>query len=211
MPRLVALIALLFANGALARDFADYLMDADEELRLAATAGPTSVTRDASYYVLTDSGFELRITGANQWHCFVERAFFVKSRDGNGYDTRIRAPHCINDAGSKSRMQEVFMKTRLALDGLDEKSITERIDAAYASGELRLPEQLAMTYMMSSQQFLGEDVGAWHPHLMFWIPYLDNEDVGGNPPLGTLPFVAPGSGTRAAVLVVAVDPLDDGS
>ncbi|MDX1508303.1 MAG: hypothetical protein R3358_08490 [Woeseiaceae bacterium] len=211
MPRLMILMTLVLANSAVARDFAGYFMQPDEELRLAATAGPASVTADASYYTLTSQGFELAVAGSNQWHCFVERAFFARTADANAYDTRIRAPHCINEAGAKSRMQEVFMRTRLALEGLDQETIATRVNAAYESGALRLPEGLAMTYMMSTEQYLGADAGAWHPHLMFWVPYLENDDVGGNAEMGRLPFVAPGSGTRSAVLIVAVEPLaDDG-
>ncbi len=61
--------------------------------------------------------------------------------------------------------------------------------------------------MMSPEQWLGEGAGHWHPHLMFRVPYLENADVGGNPPMGVLPFVGSDSGSRASVLIVAVPPL----
>ncbi len=64
-----------------------------------------------------------------------------------------------------------------------------------------------MTYMMSPEQWLGEGAGHWQPHLMFRVPYLENADVGGNPPMGVLPFIGSDSGSRASVLIVAVPPL----
>ncbi len=206
--RAALLLSTLVYLPAQARDFSEYMMETAEELRLAATAAPDSVSRNASFYRLGATGFEEEVKGSNDWHCFVQRAFFVRTENGDGYDTRIRAPHCINAEGAATRMQEIFMRTRLALEGLASHEIDAIIDAAYASGDLRPPRGFAMTYMMSTEQWLGERIGAWLPHLMFWVPYLENEDAGGNPPLGELPFIASDSGTRSAVLIVPVAPLE---
>ena len=205
-PILIILLLVLVAPAG-AGDLGDYMMEKAEELRLAATAGPVGVTAAASYYVLTANGFERETEGSNGWHCFVERAFFVPSSSGSGYDTSIRAPHCINAEGAATRMQEVFMRARLALEGLDQEAVNAAVNAAFQSGDLRPPAGFAMTYMMSPEQWLGDDAGHWHPHLMLWVPYLDNEDVGGNPPMGVLPFIGSDSGSRSAVLIVAVPPL----
>lgn len=207
MQRLALLILLLAAAPGSARDFSAYMMDAVEERRMAATAAPTAVTESASYYVLTDAGFKLDVQGSNGWHCFVERAFFVRTADGEGYDPRIRAPHCINEEGAATRMQEVFMRARLALDGLEKDAVDAAVNAAFQTGELRPPTGFAMTYMMSPEQWLGERAGHWHPHLMFWIPYLENTAVGGNRPMGVLPFIGSDSGSRSSVLIVTVPPL----
>ena len=203
----LAMLLLLAWLPVEARDFGGYMMDTEEELRLAATAAPASVTAGATFYVLRNAGFETQISGDNGWHCFVQRAFFARSDSSGEFDTRVRAPHCINTEGALTRMQEIFMRTRLALEGGDSAQIDAIVDAAYASGELRPPNGFAMTYMMSTEQWLGERVGAWLPHLMFWVPYLENSDVGGNPPLGELPFIASDSGTRGAVLIVPIEPL----
>lgn len=203
------LMLLLAAAPGYARDVSGYMMQEPEELRLAATAAPAAVTEGASYYLLTDDGFELEVQGTNGWHCFVERAFFFRAEKEDEYDTRVRAPHCINEEGAATRMQEVFMRARLALDGLEQKAVDAKVNAAYQSGALKPPSALAMTYMMSPEQWLGEGAGHWHPHLMFWIPYLENNDVGGNPPMGVLPFIGSDSGSRSAVLIVAVPPLDE--
>ena len=209
MHRMTVILLLLAASPGTARDFSSYMMPKSEELKLAATAAPSTVTRNASYYVLTDRGFQLEVRGDNGWHCFVERAFFLRTSNGEDYDTSVRAPHCINTEGAATRMQDVFLQARLALEGLDQQAIQAAVNAAYESGSLRPPTGLAMTYMMSPQQWLGESAGHWYPHLMFWIPYLENSEVGGNAPMGVLPFIGSDSGSRSAVLIVAVAPLEE--
>jgi len=208
MRRMAIFLLLLAAAPVAARDLSGYMMEEAEELRMAATAAPGAVTGGASYYVLTDEGFVLRIQGDNGWHCFVERAFFVRAANGDAYDPRVRAPHCINEEGAATRMQEVFLRARLALDGLDQDAVDAEVNKAFQSGALRPPAGFAMTYMMSPEQWLGEGAGHWHPHLMFWVPYLENAHVGGNPPMGALPFIGSESGSRSAVLIVAVPPLE---
>ena len=209
MHRFLILALLPAVAMSEARDIGDYLMEQDEEMRLAATAAPPSVSADANFYRLTGKGFVLEREGTNGWHCFVERAFWATRSDpAGGYDTRIRAPHCINDAGARSRMQEIFLEARLAIEGLSRDEARAELDSAFGDGRLKPPEGLAMTYMMSPEQWLGERAGHWHPHLMFWVPYLENADTGHNAPFGQLPFVDSSSGTRSAVLVVAVPPYE---
>ena len=207
--RVAVLLMLMACHPVEARDFGAYMIETAEELRLAATAAPESVTSKATFHVLADAGFEVEIAGENGWHCFVQRAFFSRSGTSSEYDTRIRAPHCINAEGAATRMREIFLRTRLALAGQSSDEIDAIVDSAYASGDLRPPTGFAMTYMMSTEQWLGESVGAWLPHLMFWVPYLENDATGSNPPLGELPFIATDSGTRSAVLIVPVKPLPD--
>ena len=205
--RIALLLISAVAATASARDMTPYLMEPAEEHRLASTAAPAAVTRDASYYRLTTEGYIMTSEGANGWHCFVERAFWTPSTsDAGKLDARIRAPHCINEAGATSRMQELFMEARLAIAGLSREEAAAELDAAFSDGRLRPPEGFAMTYMMSPEQWLGEQAGHWHPHLMFWVPYLSNQEVGGNAPFGTLPFIDSSAGTRSAVLIVAVPP-----
>ena len=51
-----------------------------------------------------------------------------------------------------------------------------------ASGRFRLPRRPALCYMMSADQLLSDDdgkpVGHWHPHLMWYIPYVTAAELG---------------------------------
>jgi hypothetical protein len=178
-----------------------YFMNEAEEIRIARTAGPPSVTASASVYVLRAGGYELAERGEGAFHCFVERSWSAPDPENRiTFDPRIRAPHCINAEGAETILQENFMVASLALQGLPGDEINRRVDAALASGELRSPSRTAMTYMMSRHQWLGEGQSAWKPHVMLWMPGLTRAEVGG----GNDTFLVGKSGSHRACLVVAV-------
>ena len=186
-------------------DMSAYLMDETEELAIAATAGPDSITDGATFYVLRQDGFVKAVDGSNGFHCFVERSWTGPRRGTErAFDPKVRAPHCINEEGSKTTMQEIFMVSRLAMNGHGNEDIQTEVDRAHADGRLRLPERLSLTYMMSKHQYLAEGIGAWHPHIMIWIPYLTEVDVG-SIPFGTKNAVLGfPPGTRRTVLIIPV-------
>ena len=156
-----------------------FLMDPAEERRIAATAGPEAVTSEATYYLLTRDGFQKVEDGTNGFHCFVERSWTGPDpTNARIFDPKVKAPHCINPEGARTTLQEMFLVSKLAMAGKKAEEIDRAVDRAYADGTLRLPEGLSLTYMMSKHQWLGERVGAWHPHVMLWVPYLSEGQVG---------------------------------
>ena len=203
-PLMIAACLLVAGSASASRNIDAYLMAPDEELALAATAGPKSITEGASYYLLHRHGFELARQGSNGWYCFVERAWFRAVDGSTDYDPRVRAPHCINDEGSQTRMRELFMISRLAIEGHTKEDVDRIINAAYASGDLRPPRRLVLTYMMSRHQWLGEKVGNWYPHVMLWLPYLDTESIGTNDLMSGHPVIGNGAGTRDSILIIPV-------
>jgi len=50
--------------------------------------------------------------------------------------------------------------------------IAARIQEAYIKGELPRRDDVTFAYMWSAHQHLGPGIGAWHPHLMVFAPYL---------------------------------------
>lgn len=206
MRSMIALAAAfcLFAPAIPAAELADregYFMDEDEEIRMALTAGPESVTADASVYVLRRNGFELVRKGSGEFHCFVERSWRAPHPENEiTFDPRVRAPNCINGEGARTVMKEMFKVSGLALQGLSSDEINRRIDAAFTAGELENPSRVALTYMMSKHQWLGERPGSWKPHVMIWSPGLTGAEVGG----GNGAFLAGKPGSHRACLVVAV-------
>lgn len=182
-------------------DRAGYSMDEAEEIRLARTAGPESITADASVYVLRSRGYELVEKGSGPFHCFVERSWGAPHPENAiTFNPKVRAPHCINAEGARTTMQEVFRVAELALAGHGSDEINRRIEAELAAGELETPTGLALTYMMSKHQWLGEGPAAWKPHVMLWMPGLTRDQVGG----GNDTFLVGKPGSHRACLVVAV-------
>lgn len=176
---MIGALCLLGTAQAAVTNPKDYLIDEKEELRLAATAGPPAVTEGAAYYSLREDGYHKVNESSNGFHCFVERSFGAPSPSNEiRFDPRIRAPHCINPEGARTRMKEFFLVAKLAMSGYSSEQINRAVDLAYGKGELQNPKGLALTYMMSKHQWLGERASAWKPHVMLWIPYLSEEQVG---------------------------------
>jgi hypothetical protein len=59
--------------------------------------------------------------------------------------------------------------------------------------------------MFSAHQHLGPGIGAWHPHLMVFVPHATPEAVGGTHFGSTLPQISDDAGTPFAVVVIPVD------
>jgi hypothetical protein len=55
-----------------------------------------------------------------------------------------------------------------------------RTRAAVAANKFTLPAPGAMSYMMSKQGYLGDAVGHWHPHVMFFVARTDSGAWGAN-------------------------------
>jgi hypothetical protein len=60
--------------------------------------------------------------------------------------------------------------------------MADKILAEVASSQLPPPEAGAMSYMLSKDQYLGDEGGHWHPHLMFHLPRTGAASWGANLP-----------------------------
>ena len=52
-----------------------YLMDRAEEIALARSAAPASISKDATILVMTRTGYETAVQGTNGFVCWVGRGF----------------------------------------------------------------------------------------------------------------------------------------
>ena len=148
---------------------AQYLMAQDDEVALARSAAPKSVSDDAEVMVLTDHGYVTAAKGRNDFVCLVERGWAGDSAFSDFWNAKLRGPICFNPAAARTVVPIYLMKTRLALAGRSKKEITDA--TAEALDRKQLPELApgAMCYMMSKQQYLNDEGKAWHPHLMFFV------------------------------------------
>jgi len=145
------------------------LSDADE-IALALTAAPASITAGAAVYMLRDGKFAKVRDGSTGWVCVV------------GRDPRVKpigvAPQCYNPEGARTSMQEGMLTAQLWSRNVSNTAIQREIDAAFQRGTLQHPSKPVMIYMMSSHQvlesFQGDSewtTGAWHPHIMIYLPH----------------------------------------
>ena len=177
------------------------------EIALATSAAPAELSSRATVYAVRDGQvFTLR-RGSNGSACMVARDL----HGGSLY------PICYNPEGARTVLARELLEVRLRSLGASEDSVERAVAAGYSIGQLEAPKSLALAYMMSPRQVLfsnpraeGRRVGAWHPHLMFYVP-------GATPSMFGLssenaePIAVSGSGTSRAEVIVKVQKWSDGT
>jgi hypothetical protein len=146
-----------------------YLMDRGAEIALARSAAPDAISHDADVIVLERHGYETAIKGTNGFVCLVERSWTAPIDDPGFWNPKGRAPICLNAAAARTYLPRTLKKTDLILAGRTKAQMVEAVAAALDKKELPPMEPGAMCYMLSKQGYLSDQVGHWHPHLMFFL------------------------------------------
>ena len=160
----------------------EYLMHPSSEIALARSAAPAAISDKASILTLDSQGYQSAVRGTNGFTCLVARSWMAPFESPDFWNPKIRGPVCYNPAASGSILTYTFRRTKRALAGDSKERILEEVRAALARKEFPLPEQGAMSFMMSKDGYLGDDVGHWHPHLMFHVPKVAGASWGANLP-----------------------------
>jgi hypothetical protein len=156
-----------------------YLMDRDAEIALAKSAAPDSISRDSTVLVLGRHGYETAVAGTNGFVCLVDRSWMLPFDAPEFWNPRVRLPNCQNPPAARSHLPLTFKTTELALAGLSKTQMSDSIKAAFDAKGLPVPEPGSMCYMMSKQQYFGDEEGnAGDSHLMFWFPQGAHMDWG---------------------------------
>src|SRR5580658_11035100 len=80
-----------------------YLMpDRNEEIKLARSAAPDSISGEAEVLVLGKAGYETAVKGKNGFMCLVERSWTAGIEDPDFWNPKIRAAICFNPAAARS-------------------------------------------------------------------------------------------------------------
>jgi len=170
-----------------------------EEIALARSAAPASVSAEATVLVLEEGArrWVVGAEGTNGATCYVSRTW-----------PGSLEPHCFDPEGSKTILPIHLKTSEMGHAGATQEEIDQEIEAGVAAGRLRWPSRPAMSYMLSSAQVLVNDegvtVGAWKPHLMIYWPGLTKADLGGTgagPLLGDS-MILVDEGTDEACLIV---------
>jgi hypothetical protein len=163
-----------------------YLMaGATIEIALARSAAPISIAGNADVLTLGTHGYETAAKGKNGFVCMVWRSWTAGFDDTEFWNPKLRAPICLNAAAARSVLPGYLERTKWVLAGLSRTEMIDRTKAAVAANTFTLPAPGAMGFMMSKQGYLGDAVGHWHPHLMFFLAHTDSEawgaDLEGSP------------------------------
>jgi hypothetical protein len=179
-----------------------------EEIALARSAAPPSISSDAEVLVLGEHAYETAVKGKNGFVCLVERSWSASFGDAEFWNARIRAPICLNPAAVSSVLPVDLEKTQWALAGLSKAEMLVRTESSAAAHQGPAPG--SMSYMLSKEQRLSDADGHWHPHLMFFQPHTAVSAWGANLP-GSPVFGAQGGADEATVFFVPVDKWSDGT
>lgn len=184
---------------------------AADEIALARTAAPPSISADADVLVLGSHGYETAVKGKNGFVCFVERAWAGGFEDPEFWNPRTRAPNCFNPEAVRTQLPEYMKRTEWVLSGVSKEEMITRTRAAYADQSFKPPQPGAFSFMLSKNGYLNDDAGGpWYPHVMFFVPHGQAAAWGagleGSPVLGQ-----EGTEIESTVLFIPVRRWSDGT
>jgi len=187
-----------------------YMMERNAEIALARSAAPESISAEAEVMVMTRHGYETAVAGKNGFVCVVQRSWTAGIEEPDFWNPKLRAPICFNAPAARSYLPLTIKKTELVLAGKTKAEMSTGIKSALERKELPGIEPGAMCYMMSKQQYLGDAVGKWHSHVMFFVPLTKAEAWGAG--LAGSPVLADyNEQDKVTVFMVKVGKWSDGS
>jgi hypothetical protein len=189
-----------------------YLMpDRNEEIKLARSAAPDSISADAEVLVLGKHGYETAAPGKNGFVCLVERSWASGVNDPGFWNPKLRGPLCLNAPAARTYLPRAIKKTELILAGRTRTQMFDAVVAAIDKKELPDMEPGAMSYMLSKQGYLGDQAGGpWLPHLMFFTLKTDSAAWGADLP-GSPIIAFQNAEERLTVFLVPVRQWSDGT
>jgi hypothetical protein len=187
-----------------------YLMTEQEEVALARSAAPESVSKDAEVWVLDRHGYQTAVKGHNGFVCAVQRSWTAPVDDPEFWNPKLRAPTCFNAPATRSFVPRIVKRTTLALAGKTKEQLAGEMKAAFERKEIPAIEPGAMAYMLSKQGYLNDRAGHWHPHVMIFMPQEEPAGWGANLPSSPI-FAATDQTDRATTFFIPVAKWSDGS
>ena len=184
--------------------------DEKAEIALARSAAPASISDAAEVMVLRRDGYATAAKGSNGFLCIVERSWGKATDDAEFWNSKMRAPHCFNQAAAKTFLPIYLQKTKLVLAGKSRAQILAATTSALNKGELPALAPGAMCYMMAKQQYLSDDDKSWHPHLMFFVSGNAVKSWGANLP-GSPVIAGDDPEERVTVFMVLAGNWSDGT
>jgi len=196
---LVALAATALLAASAAAGELTPLMDKPRETALALSACPPSVQAQAGLYLLDQSGYVKVRESQNGFTAIVQHSL-----------PTAQEPQCLDAEGTRTFLPRILKVAELRAQGKSREEIRRIVADAFAKGALQPPSRPGVDYMLSTENVVTVDeekglVAPFPPHVMFYVPYLTNRDLGsdGNP---AGPAFVVGEGTPHAVIIVPVAP-----
>jgi hypothetical protein len=184
---LQAAAIILLSTNIVTAQTSDILeaMPADLEMRFALSALPANLRADASVYLLEPAkGYKLVHRGRSKLECLVERTVW----EWADYRNDIYIPLCYDVNGVEHHLKVIRDAAQLRASGLSATALKNEIERRYQKGVYTGPQKSGLSYMVGPvMRAKGPPDMQVHtmamPHLMFYAPYILNEDIGAKPDL----------------------------
>ena len=180
-----------------------------EEIALARSAAPPSISAGAEVLVLGEHGYETAAKGTNGFVCFVQRSWAASFDDPEFWNPTTRAPNCFNATAVRTELAHHLKRAEWVMAGASKQEMIDRTRSAYANHTFKTPEPGAFTYMLS-KGFTDAAGSHWLPHLMFFVPH-DQEAAWGACTDDSPIICHHGSEIETALLLIPVRRWSDGS
>ena len=141
-----------------------------DEIAMARSAAPPSISANAEVLVLGAHGYETAVQGKNGFVCIVERSWADPFDDPEFWSPKVRSPNCFNAPAAHAVLPQFLKRTEWALAGVSKQEMMARTKTALADKTFFAPAPGAMCYMLSKQGHLNDHIGHWMPHVMIYVP-----------------------------------------
>jgi len=160
-------------------------MPAELETQFALAALPPRLRTKAAVYLLDPKkGYALSRPGTSGVACAVQRTQW----EAADYRNDIYYGICYDAAGVKTYFQVMLDAAALRAQGMDPTALKAEIEKRFRDKTYLPPAKPGLSYMVAPimRTFGPPDMSVRTmamPHLMFYAPYLTNEDIGAAPDL----------------------------
>jgi len=187
VPALVAisLVGMVAAPASQATETTIDQMPAKLETQFALSAVPPVLRDRATVYLLDPKkGYHLSRQGTSGVTCIVERTAWELADFRND----IYIPLCYDAVGTKTYLKYIMDAAALRAQGMSPAALKAEIEKRYRDKTYKVPEKAGLSYMVAPiMRTVGPPDMNVHtmamPHLMFYAPYMTNEDIGAVPDL----------------------------
>lgn len=160
-------------------------MPAKLEAQYALSALPPALRDQAAVFLLDPrKGYRLSRQGTSGVTCIVERTAWELADFRND----IYIPLCYDAVGTKTYLKVIMDAAALRAQGMSPAALKAEIEKRYRDKTYKAPAKAGLSYMVAPIfRTVGPPDMAVHtmamPHLMFYAPYITNEDIGAVPDL----------------------------
>jgi hypothetical protein len=147
-----------------------------EEVAMARSAAPRTISREAEILTFDGSGYHRVVAGTNGWTCLVQRSWNNDYGDPEFWNPKIRVPICFNPPASRTVLP-VYLERTLWV--LAKRALPAVVEIA-AKHSVPDPERGSLAVMMSKHSYVGDALGTLGPHVMVFLSGVPAEAWGAN-------------------------------